>query len=320
MDSEKVYENRTLSILLITLSVILFIGGILNIQFFSTQYGLGAGALLSSKATNTTITPILRYAASQTSLLYQAILESYLITILGFVLFSMSFVLWLHKQNGYEKYLRVYVPLCIFLIIIYLALLIIMYSTFDFSFYSLTLYIIYFSLFTSIVIDLYIGYKVYGIGLRKRFGGITITPSTPYTNMINLKEKLFSAFSGNVGIVDKHFNSQALGNLYRLISDNRNIKRITVISSNEMLDSSFNREYKDLKNELEGYGTILEVKLMNNNDSIQQHERFIFDDDIAYKIPPMNIINKKSEHIVKIGRRDAVKRFEELILNSTKIE
>ena len=118
MDSEKVYENKTLSILLITLSAILFIGGILNIQFFSTQYGLGAGALLSSEAANTTITPILQYAASQTSLLYQAILESYLITILGFILFSMSFILWLHKQNGYEKYLRLYVPLCILLIII----------------------------------------------------------------------------------------------------------------------------------------------------------------------------------------------------------
>ena len=74
-----------------------------------------------------------------------------------------------------------------------------------------------------------------------------------------------------------------------------------------MLDSSFNKEYKDLKNELEGHGTVLEVKLMNNNDAIQQHERFIFDDVIAYKIPPMNIINKKSEHIVKIGRRDRYK-------------
>ena len=35
--------------------------------------------------------------------------------------------------------------------------------------------------------------------------------------------------------------------------------------------------------------------MMSEADSVTQHERFIFDDDKAYKIPPLNIINKKAK-------------------------
>lgn len=319
MEPEKVYDNKTLSILLITFSIILIGSGVLSVEFFSTQYGLGAAAILTASATNSSVIQILQYAASQNSLFYQAILESYIITSIGFVLFAMSFVLWLHRQSGYERFLKIYVPLHLILVIIYLVLLFIIYSAFDFNLYSLILDITYLAIVFSILLDLYIGYKIYGTDVRRRFSGIRIAPNTPYTNMINLKEKMFSSFIGNVCIVDKHFNSQALLNLYRLISDNKNIKKITVISSNEMLDSSFNKEYRDLKNELEEQEIVLEIKLMNQNDAIQQHERFIFDDSSAYKIPPFNIINKKSEHILKMSRKDAVKRFEELLLKSVKI-
>ncbi len=319
MEPEKVYDNKTLSILLITFSVILLGSGVLSVEFFSTQYGLGAAAILTATATNTSVIHLLQYAASQNGVFYQAILESYIITGIGFVLFAMTFVLWLHKQSGYGNFLKIFTPLHLILVFIYFVLLFITYSAFDFNLYSLTLDITYLSIIFSILLDVYIGYRIYGTDVKKRFSGIKISPNKPYTNMINLRERMFSSFTGNVGIVDKHFNSQALLNLYRLISDNKNIKEITIISSSEMLDSSFNKEYRDLKNELEESGIKIEVKLMNQNDAVQQHERFIFDDSSAYKIPPFNIINKKSEHILKMSRRDAVKRFEELLLKSVKI-
>ncbi len=319
MEPEKVYDNKTLSILLITFSIILLGSGVLSVQFFSTQYGLGAAAILTSSATNSSIISLLQYTASQNEVFYQAILESYIITCIGFVLFVISFVLWLHRQSGYENFLKIYIPLHLILVFIYLLLLFITYSAFDFSLYSLTLDITYLSIVFSIVLDSYIGYKIYGTVVKKRFSGIKISPNTPYTNMINLKEKMFSVFTGNIGIVDKHFNSQALLNFYRLISSNKNIKKITIISSSEMLDASFNKEYRDLRTELNQEGIELEIKLMNQNDAMQQHERFIFDDSFAYKIPPFNIINKKSEHILKMSRKDAVARFEELLLKSVKI-
>ncbi|MEM3460276.1 MAG: hypothetical protein QXO24_03560, partial [Candidatus Micrarchaeaceae archaeon] len=40
--------------------------------------------------------------------------------------------------------------------------------------------------------------------------------------------------------------------------------------------------------------------------------RIIFDDSKAFKIPPLNIINKKSEHITRLSRSDASRRYEEL--------
>ncbi len=319
MESESIYENKTLSILLITASMVLLGSGIYSIQFFSTQYGIGAGALITSNAANTAIPTILQYSSSQTNFFYQAILESYLITVLGFILFIMAFVLWLHRQNGYKRYMRVYVPIHLILTMIYTLLLFVIYSSFDFSSYSGILNITYIAIILSFLFDIYLGYKIYEIGIKKKITSINIVPSKPYSNMIKLRDELFSTFSGDIGIVDKHFNSQALENLHRLLGENNKIKKITIMTYNEMLDSSFSKEYRDLKNELKNIGIELEVRLMKPEEAAEQHERFIFDSESAYKIPPLNIINKKSEHIVKMSRRDAVKRFEELVFNSTKI-
>ncbi|EQD46801.1 hypothetical protein B2A_08729, partial [mine drainage metagenome] len=53
-----------------------------------------------------------------------------------------------------------------------------------------------------------------------------------------------------------------------------------------------------------------EVRVMNPEDAAAQHERFIVDSERAYKIPPLNIINKKSEHIVSIKHGEALRRFD----------
>ncbi len=319
MESERVYENKTISILLITVALVLLGSGIFNIQLFSIQYGIGAGALITSNSANTLVTPVLSYTASETSLFYQAILESYLITAIAFVLFSMAFVLWLHGQNGYLKYLRFYIPLHLLLILLYSIILLVIYSSFNFSLYSSSLDITYLAIAITIILDSFLGYKIYLSRMNRSFKGIKISPSKPYSNILLLREKLFSMLTGEVGIVDKHFNSQALENLHRLILGNQKISKITIITYNEMFDSSFNKEYRDLKNELNNMNIDLEIKLMKPEEAIEQHERFIFDSESAYKIPPLNIINKKSEHIVKMSRRDAVNRFDELVFNSIKL-
>jgi hypothetical protein len=40
----------------------------------------------------------------------------------------------------------------------------------------------------------------------------------------------------------------------------------------------------------------------------------------AYKIPPFNIINKRSEHVIKASFRDADRRFSELLNRAIKLE
>jgi hypothetical protein len=67
-------------------------------------------------------------------------------------------------------------------------------------------------------------------------------------------------------------------------------------------------------------GVEIVFMLMSKEDSVAQHERFIFDDEHAYKIPPLNIINKKSEHIVDLRMGEARNRFGALMRNATKYD
>ena len=42
---------------------------------------------------------------------------------------------------------------------------------------------------------------------------VSIDPSTPFSNMINLQDEIFSKMGGHLRVIDKHFNSAALTNL-----------------------------------------------------------------------------------------------------------
>jgi hypothetical protein len=206
----------------------------------------------------------------------------------------------------------------IMLAVIYVLLLFIVHSTFPFSFYSTQMYVTYIALVLCIALD---GYLEYGMSKNKHEAGISINPTTPYSNIVRLKEELFDGLVGQVGIIDKHFNSAAISNLYRLIpAGDSGIKEVRILTSAEMLDSGFNDNYRDLKNELKNREIGIELKIMKEEDAPVQHERFIVDDMKAYKIPPLNIIHKKSEHIVEMDHREAEKRFDYLYQRGIKLE
>jgi hypothetical protein len=146
-------------------------------------------------------------------------------------------------------------------------------------------------------------------------------PSTPFTNMLNLQHELFSKMSGSLSVVDKHFNTSSLENLHRLLDNYvANFKKITVLTSREMLDTNFSASVIEFNREMESEGVNAEVRIMDSKDSAEQHERFIMDEANAYKIPPLNIINKKSEHITKIKLSEARSRFYYLYGRASKID
>jgi hypothetical protein len=60
--------------------------------------------------------------------------------------------------------------------------------------------------------------------------------------------------------------------------------------------------------------------VLDDGDAAKQHERLLLDGSEAYKIPPLNIINKKSEHITAVNRDDAARRFEDLWSRAIKFE
>ena len=150
---------------------------------------------------------------------------------------------------------------------------------------------------------------------------ININPDTPYSNMLVLSRKFFAKLSGDMSILDMHFDNKAVENLLLLLNGNeQGHGLIRVLTSANRLGSHFERSYFDFKEELSNKGVSLELRVMSDTDAQQQHERLIIDSQSAYKIPPINIINKKSEHIVSINRSEALSRFEGIWQRSTKYE
>ncbi len=322
MEASQVYENKTLAILLIAASVVLLSNGIFSMEQFSIQYGVGAGALLQSSAYNLTVAPLLRGASLQIQTLYRSILESALLTGLGFVMFVMALVLLIHSPGRYGSYLRRYVPVHIMLAVVYIVVMVIVQSAVSIPLSPLYIYLTYIAVGISIFFDIYLEYDARRHAARRFGRDININPQTPFANMMNLRAQLFDLLSGDIGLVDRHFNSAAMSNLYRLLpmDGDTKVKSMKIVTSEEMLDSKFRNNYFDLKEELKNSGIGFELRVMRGEDATAQHERFIIDENGAYKIPPMNIINKKSEHITRMNARDAKKRFDYLCQNSIKYE
>jgi len=157
--------------------------------------------------------------------------------------------------------------------------------------------------------------------VRKVAKDFEVNPETPFTNIQILSSRLMSKLSGDIKILDTHFDAVGLKNLARISSGHTgNYKSISVLTKPERLSNELSSAYYDFKRELENKGIAFELRVMSESDSIGQHERLIMDSAIAYKIPPLNIINKKSEHIVGVNHAEAERRFNELWERATKYE
>jgi hypothetical protein len=205
--------------------------------------------------------------------------------------------------------------------VIYLLLIYVMvsdfYSTLS-GFQSLYMALPYCALAICIACDCMIQYSLrFGPQPTKMKYSIGVDPSKPFSNVMNLQDELFSKLSGHIRIVDKHFNTGALENFHRLMGDSiSNFTKITVLTSSRMLDSTFASSITDFRNELSGAGVGLDVRVMDDKDEVEQHERILMDDKVAYKIPPFNIINTRSEHLTRIGFNEAQRRFHQLYSRS----
>lgn len=148
---------------------------------------------------------------------------------------------------------------------------------------------------------------------------LAINPQTPYTNMINLSNRL--KLTGQVKILDMHFDYKAVENLSRLISKSvGRYNSIMLLTKGDRLGKDFMKSYTDLKDELRVSGVSLEIRILDQKDAMEQHERLLIDSSRAYKIPPINIINRKSEHVVGINHSAALSRFNDLWARATKYE
>ncbi len=322
MEEQRSYY--TYIILLLGLaSVILAMASMYISQIVGINYGIGAGALIQSAADNVNVTSMLGNTVGELSALYKSLYETYLLFALAIGMVVSSFSLYIHRSDrlGGESvaYLTAHSVLGLVYIGVFFVILLGITLNATSQYYMTATY---FSMFLCVIIDAYLLYinHIEHKLLSKRKRDISLEPSMPFSNLLNLRSELFSDLHDNLKIVDKHFNSMALSNLHRLISGNREIKSIEIVTSEEMLDAEFAKNYTDYKNELASNGIGVNVLVMTRADSEAQHERFLFDGTAAYKIPPLSIIHKRSEHITRLNVKDAQERFSTLKQRAMKYE
>ncbi|MGI0100819.1 MAG: hypothetical protein ACREBH_03855 [Candidatus Micrarchaeaceae archaeon] len=269
--------------------------------------------ITSSSASNT-----LSNSISQLTTLVLALHISYALLPFAVVILAIG-IIWLFGRTYFK-------PAGLVLVIIsaiYIAILTIL--EFDFSLTNTS----YLSVAAYLGAALALAVGIYAIArierphvsARRPMHPISINPETPYSNMKLLSKRLMRNLSGSIKIIDMHFDINALDNMMQLIGSNmQQYKSISVITASSRLGDKFGKSYTDSKNELSNKGIAFELRVLGTEDAAKQHERILMDDSTAYKIPPLNIINKKSEHIVGINYKEAEYRFNSLWSKATKYE
>ncbi|MGC8675966.1 MAG: hypothetical protein ACP5T3_00410 [Candidatus Micrarchaeia archaeon] len=283
------------------------------------NYGVGAGAKVQAAAYSENVTQVLVPVVEELTNLHRAMLETYVLLIVALASLAISFTMLItraYKGASSKRYAAWHVIASVLFLLLFVTVL----AYFSYSGTGMNIEIAAYA-----TLALAIGADAYFLTMQhkrqtQQARTVEIEPELPYANIIKLREAVFASLNGNVHIVDKHFNSEALENLYRLVSRNTSIKSISIVTHTEALDSGFGKNYNDFKKELTSKGTEVSLFIMSDADAVMQHERFIFDNSSAFKIPPLSIINEKSEHITRIRRADAKARFDELAKNAIKYE
>jgi len=327
MAEEEGEESKTYQYLILLLglaSLVMAGAAVYLMEILGINYGAGLAIIgLANRTNSAAIQSSVTQIAAEIGNIKSAISETYIVAVISFGLLGSSLVIYMARFRRFGALSRRYVLLHGTLTLVYIALFYLVLSSLQINYANPYFLGVFSAIGVALAIDIYLQFTIStkGRSSARARSGMRIEPGTPYTNLLNLRDTIFSKLSGDVRIVDKHFNSAAISNLHRLLETNlTNIRKLEVLSSKEMFDAKFNDNYTDFKNELRNRGVEFNLMLMSDADSVEQHERFVFDDSKAYKIPPLNIINKKSEHIVSLRVGEARSRFEALAKNATKYD
>ncbi len=308
-----------IGLVLISASLILFAESVYLIKSFAILYGVGVGANVQSVYSGSQVVQSIQRISISAASFPIAIEIAYVLSIISLIAVISAAAIMIKRTE--RSGMRTYGLVNTVSAVVYLALLMVLLSEFYTYIDSPYIYILYFGLALSLVSGIYLQYQVNVKKAVVQKRSVAIDPAEPFSSMIALQDEVFSKLTGDVMIVDKHFNSVALTNLHRLINDRfEGITSITVITSSGMLDSDLSKNASEFGEELDRKQVGFSIRLMADADSKEQHERFMIDDSSAYKIPPFNIINRKSEHVTRIRRSDVKARFDHLYSNSMTIE
>ena len=307
--------------LIFVASLIMFAGSVYMVKQVAELYGAGAGAVLQARADGTQVVQSITPVSSNLGLFHIGAVISYVLAIIAVILFGSALVMVAKRSEEDASHALTYGLLNSAFVAIYLIMLAVLLSYFYSYMSQPYLFVICAGVVLSILANFYLQYELrMKPSAHLMSSSVSINPSTPFSNMINLQDEIFSKLSGHLRIIDKHFNTAALMNLSRLIDgQTANLSAITVITSKEMQDGKFSAGASEFEKELLAKGIPAEIRVMDQKDAAEQHERLMMDDTVAYKIPPFSIINRKSEHVTKVKAAEARARFHQLYARAGKI-
>lgn len=282
-------------------------------KIFSYSIGIGTGISIAASIYSISNTQIINNSALSSIIasiptLKLAIHILYLMLVFNIIIFAISVL------GVFSKYHIKFTGLLL-LFTSFITILLMTIIKFNFAFNNQLLVFIFYYVFSFII--LFIGLLIFIEQERpnkkqnKKPQSVEIDPETPYSNILKISSKIFSRLNGQVKILDMHFDLKGLENLSKLIqaSKNSNISEIDILTKKDRLTKDFGKWFFDFEKELNNKNLLFELRIMKESDAQLQHERLLIDSNNAYKIPPLNIINKKSEHIVHIDYKSADKRF-----------
>lgn len=128
---------------------------------------------------------------------------------------------------------------------------------------------------------------------REKSRGHVISPDTPFTNIMALRELLRSA-RGDVRWYEPHLPGKALEVLAREVSG-EGVRSIRLLSGPANVTRDLKDDYKRFRQEMKDKrGVDVEWRILTKKDAANHHDRVFFADGMARNIPPLNTILKGS--------------------------
>ncbi len=289
-------------------------------QQLSYSIGIYSGiskTITAYNITNSTARSALVGSLSQSATLQLALHLTYALLPFVIIIFAVG-ILWFFSKS----YSRLTASILIVSSTIYIILVAILELDFSFNGALSTFPVAYLGGALALVGGAYPLLRAYyRPPIAKRAHPVSIYSDTPYTNMRLLSRRIMGRLKGEIKILDMHFDVNSLDNLMQLVDRHtQQYSKISVLTSTMRLGSGFDKPYSDFKRELANRNVEFELRVLAPENAAKQHERILMDDATAYKIPPINIINKKNEHIVGINQREARNLFDNLWSKATKYE
>ncbi len=313
------WRNKNLAAVLTLLGgLALLFATLLYLRGLLVSYGFVTGTEVVVSTYNLTLTSQLASILPSLSALSLALYIAYLMVPLSLMVFAIG-VAWLFTGRQ-DRWLAVVAMVSA---LFYLGLAAMLELNFNFGYSTSN----YYSSYLGVALSLIGGVLVVVHGRqqsrssRSAAASIAINPDTPYTNISILSNRVMGRMSGALRILDMHFDLNGLDNLMRMMSGKEGrYTSLRILTRADRLTPHFDRSYLDFKRELQKKGVEFELRVLPPEIAAEQHERMIMDSERAFKIPPLNIINRKSEHIVGMNHADADRRFEKIWSSSTKYE